>query len=89
MRRQDSIRGNSGAGFPTTCQSGNLPHSLAEQHGVCLQDLGDLEALPDRICAEVAAANSVVSLIAIMSAWSCKASTADSSQGDPRAKQRN
>src|SRR5262249_38370896 len=32
---------------------------LAEQHGVCLEDLGDLDTLPHRICAEVVAANTV------------------------------
>jgi len=45
---------------------------LAEQHGVSLEDLGDLDKLPDRICAEVTAANTVVSLIAVVGAWSCK-----------------
>ena len=45
---------------------------LAEQHKVSLKELGDLDALPDRICAEVAAANTVVSLIAVVGAWSRK-----------------
>jgi len=45
---------------------------LAEQHNVSLQELGDLETLPDRIRAEVAAANTVVSLIGVVSAWSRK-----------------
>jgi ubiquinone/menaquinone biosynthesis C-methylase UbiE len=45
---------------------------LAEQHKVSLQELGDLETLPDRICAEVATANTVVSLIAVVGAWSRK-----------------
>src|SRR5262245_57072249 len=45
---------------------------LAEQHGVCLEDLGDLDTLPHRICAEVVAANTVVSLIAVVGAWSRK-----------------
>jgi hypothetical protein len=45
---------------------------LADQHKVCLKELGDLDTLPDRICAEVAAANTVASLIAIVGAWSRK-----------------
>lgn len=46
---------------------------LAEQHKVSLKELGNLNALPDRICAEVAKANTVVSLIAVVGAWSRKA----------------
>jgi len=45
---------------------------LAEQHKVALTDLGDLDTLPDRISAEVAAANTVVSLIGIVGAWARK-----------------
>jgi SAM-dependent methyltransferase len=45
---------------------------LAKQHNVSLKELGDLDTLPDRICAEVAAANTVASLIAIVGAWSRK-----------------
>jgi ubiquinone/menaquinone biosynthesis C-methylase UbiE len=45
---------------------------LAEQHKVSLKELGDLDTLPDRICAEVNAANTVVSLIAVVGAWSRK-----------------
>jgi len=56
---------------------------LAEQHKVSLQDLGDLETLPDRICAEVTAANTVVSLIGVVGAWSRKSAGADSSHGTP------
>jgi len=56
---------------------------LAKQHKVSLQDLGDLETLPDRICGEVAAANTVVSLIGVVGAWSRKSGRADSSDGEP------
>jgi ubiquinone/menaquinone biosynthesis C-methylase UbiE len=56
---------------------------LAEQHKVSLKELGDLDTLPDRICAEVNAANTVVSLIAVVGAWSRKSATADSSRGEP------
>lgn len=45
---------------------------LAEQHKVSLKEFGDLDTLPDRICAEVNEANTVVSLIAIVGAWSRK-----------------
>jgi ubiquinone/menaquinone biosynthesis C-methylase UbiE len=45
---------------------------LAEQHKVSLKELGNLNTLPDRICAEVARANTVVSLIGVVSAWSRK-----------------
>jgi ubiquinone/menaquinone biosynthesis C-methylase UbiE len=58
-------------------------HPLAEQHKVSLQELGDLETLPDRIRSEVATANTVVSLIAVVGAWSRKSATADLSCGEP------
>jgi len=45
---------------------------LAEQHKVSLEELGELDTLPDRICAEVAAANTLVSLIAVVGAWARK-----------------
>ena len=45
---------------------------LAEQHKVSLRELGDLRTLADRISAEVAEANTVVSLIALVGAWSRK-----------------
>jgi len=45
---------------------------LAEQHKVSLNELGDLDTLPDRICTEVTAANAVVSLIGVVGAWSRK-----------------
>ena len=60
---------------------------LAERHKVSLKELGDLDTLPDRICAEVAAANTVVSLIAVVGAWSRKSATAVSSRGKPTEKQ--
>jgi len=55
---------------------------LAEQHKVSLKELGELDTLPERICAEVVAANTVVSLIAVVSAWSRKSATADSPRGE-------
>jgi hypothetical protein len=61
---------------------------LAEQHKVSLEELGDLETLPDRIWAEVAAANTVVSLIAVVGAWSRKPATADSPRDEPVMRQR-
>jgi hypothetical protein len=60
---------------------------LADQHKVSLKELGDLDTLPDRICAEVAAANTVVSLIALVGAWSRKPATADPVRGEPVARQ--
>jgi ubiquinone/menaquinone biosynthesis C-methylase UbiE len=45
---------------------------LAEQHNVSLEELGDLDTLPDRVCAEVAAANTVVSIVPLLGAWSRK-----------------
>src|SRR5215468_8366846 len=53
---------------------------LTEQHKVYLQELGDLETLPDRICAEVAEANTVISLIGVVSAWSRKPTTTETSR---------
>src|SRR6476646_11705996 len=56
---------------------------LAEQHNVSLQEVGNLDTLPDRICAEIAAANTVVSIVPLLGAWSRKSATADSSRGEP------
>jgi ubiquinone/menaquinone biosynthesis C-methylase UbiE len=61
---------------------------LAEQQKVSLQELGDLETLPDRIWAEVAAANTVVSLIAVVGAWSRKPATGGSPRDEPVIRQR-
>ena len=61
---------------------------LAEQHQVSLKELGDLDALPRRIYAEANAANTVVSLIGVVSAWSRKPTTADSSRGEPTSNRR-
>ena len=56
---------------------------LAHQHGVSFEELGDFNTLPDRICAEIAAANTVVSVVPLVGAWSRKSATADSSRGEP------
>jgi len=61
---------------------------LVEQHKVSLRELGDLDTLPDRISAEVAEANTVVSLIALVGAWSRKPATADSARSEAVARQR-
>ena len=45
---------------------------LSEQHNVSLEELGNLDTLPDRICAEIAAANTVVSIVPLLGAWSRK-----------------
>ena len=45
---------------------------LATQHNVSLKELGDLDTLLDRICAEIAAANTVVSVVPLLGAWSRK-----------------
>jgi SAM-dependent methyltransferase len=45
---------------------------LAKQHSVSLEELGDLNTLRDRICAEVAAANTVVSVVPLLGVWSRK-----------------
>jgi hypothetical protein len=54
---------------------------LAEQHNVSLQKLGDLDTLPDRICAEIAAANTVVSIVPLLGAWSRKPADGRGSAG--------
>ena len=61
---------------------------LAEQHKVSLRELGDLHTLADRISAEVAEANTVVSLIALVGAWSRTPATADSARSEAVARQR-
>ena len=45
---------------------------LSEQHNVSLEELGGLDTLADRICAEIAAANTVVSVVSLLGAWSRK-----------------
>jgi ubiquinone/menaquinone biosynthesis C-methylase UbiE len=45
---------------------------LALQHNVSLEMLGDFETLPERIQAEVAALNTVVSFVPMVGAWSRK-----------------
>jgi SAM-dependent methyltransferase len=45
---------------------------LAKRHNVSLEELGDLNTLRDRLCAEIAAANTVVSLIALVGVWARK-----------------
>ena len=45
---------------------------LAQQHNISLETLGDLDTLADRIQAEVAASNTVVSFVPMVGAWSRK-----------------
>jgi ubiquinone/menaquinone biosynthesis C-methylase UbiE len=45
---------------------------LALVHNVSLEELGDLNTLQDRICAEIAAANTMVSVVPLLGAWSRK-----------------
>jgi hypothetical protein len=57
--------------------SGLLPTCFAlcdcwPSNTISLEELGDLDTLLDRIRAEVAAANTVASLIAVVGAWSRK-----------------
>ena len=45
---------------------------LTDQHNVSLEGLGDLHTLSDRIYAELAAANTVVSFVPLVGAWARK-----------------
>jgi hypothetical protein len=45
---------------------------LAHQHGVSFEQLGDSDTLPKRICAEIRAANTVVSIVPLLGVWSRK-----------------
>lgn len=45
---------------------------LAQRHNVSLEELGDLNTLRDRLRAEIAAANTVVSLIPLVGVWARK-----------------
>jgi hypothetical protein len=45
---------------------------LAHKHGVSLEELGDFDTLQNRVCAEIAAANTVVSVVPLVGAWSLK-----------------
>ena len=40
-----------------------------QQHNISLEELGDLETLPERIHTEVRRLNTVVNVIPIVSAW--------------------
>src|SRR6266481_7050953 len=42
---------------------------LAMVHNVSLEELGDLNTLRDRVCTEIAAANTVVSVVPLLGAW--------------------
>ena len=50
---------------------------LARQYNVTLEELGELNTLGDRICAEIEAANTVVSVVPLVGVWSRK------SDGEP------
>jgi ubiquinone/menaquinone biosynthesis C-methylase UbiE len=45
---------------------------LAMVHNVSLEELGDLNTLRDRVCAEIAAANTVVNVVPLLGVWSRK-----------------
>jgi hypothetical protein len=47
-------------------------HPLAQQHNVSLQEVGNLEPLPERVHTEAARLNTVVNVIPIVSAWAYK-----------------
>jgi SAM-dependent methyltransferase len=49
---------------------------LAKRHGVPLEELGDLNTLRDRICTEVAAANTAVNVVPLLGVWSRKPNNA-------------
>jgi hypothetical protein len=57
---------------------------LAHRHNVSLERLGDLNTLRDRICAEITAANTVVSVVPLLGVWSRKSTAADLSRGEPK-----
>ena len=46
---------------------------LAHQHSVSLDELGDFDTLQGRVSAEIAAANTVVSVVPLVGAWARKA----------------
>jgi hypothetical protein len=48
---------------------------LAQQQNVPIEELGDFDALPQRIQAEVIAANTVISFIPLVGVWSRKPSS--------------
>jgi len=63
---------------------------LAEQHGVPLEELGKLETLHDRICAEITAANTIVSIVPLLGAWSHKPiNTSNSAKVEQRKSTQN
>jgi 2-polyprenyl-3-methyl-5-hydroxy-6-metoxy-1,4-benzoquinol methylase len=45
---------------------------LAHKHGVSLEELGDFDTLQNRVCAEIAAASTVVSVVPLVGVWSLK-----------------
>jgi hypothetical protein len=46
--------------------------SSAEQHGISLAELGDLDTLPNRVQAELRTAKTPIGYVAMVSAWSRK-----------------
>jgi ubiquinone/menaquinone biosynthesis C-methylase UbiE len=55
-----------------TCEVLGSLRPLAQQHNVSLETLGDFNTLSERIQAEVAASNTVVSYVPLVGAWSRK-----------------
>jgi hypothetical protein len=55
-----------------TCAVLGSLRPLAQQHNVSLETLGDFNTLSERIQAEVAASNTVVSYVPLVGAWSRK-----------------
>jgi hypothetical protein len=62
---------------------------LAMQHNVSLEELGDLNTLPDRIRAEVAAAQTIVSLIPLVGVWARRPATEGSTSSEPKRSRRS
>jgi len=68
----DMLLGSDGTftGIMTDLLRSLLP--LADQHDISLHELGDLDSLSERVQNEIAAANTVVSVVPLVSAWSRK-----------------
>ena len=62
---------------------------LAKQHKVSLAELGDLNTLNNRIHAEIATANTVVSVVPLLGVWSRRPATEGSTSSEPKHRRRS
>jgi len=68
----DMLLGGDASFMSVKCDLLGSVRPLAEKHGVPLAELGNFETVLERLECEIAAANAVVRVVPIVSAWSRK-----------------